>query len=62
VAFEGVLPGDFTGSSDAEALFCTGIGFHFWHGDYVYLLLCADMQMCRCADIFITYSFCHLHI
>jgi len=36
VAFEGVLPGDFTGSSNAKALFCTGIGFHFWHGIYIY--------------------------
>jgi len=31
VAFESVLPGDFTGSSDAKAFFSAGIGFHFWH-------------------------------
>jgi hypothetical protein len=32
VAFEGIFPGDFTGSSDAKTFFSAGIGFHFWHG------------------------------
>jgi hypothetical protein len=38
VAFESVLPGDLTGSSDAKAFFSAGIGFHFWHvAVFIYL-------------------------
>ena len=32
VAFESVLPLDFTCSGQRKALLCTGVGFHFRHG------------------------------
>jgi len=31
MAFEGVLPLDFTRASVGESLFGAGVGFHFWH-------------------------------
>jgi hypothetical protein len=38
VAFVCVFSCDFTGSSKLKTLFCTGIGFHFWHNS-IYLFL-----------------------
>jgi len=54
VAFIGVLPCDFTCSSKLKALFCTGVGFSFWHIRYLLLLIAAFLNALS--------SFAHLRI